>query len=301
VTNWNNSCVKHAIISADLIVDATTTLEVPRDLSQRRGVPRAVSAFLTPSGKSSILLFEPADLSLRLDSLEAQYYRSIINTDWGEKHLQGHQGALWVGAGCRDVSAIISNEDIQVHAATLARQIRLLRDKPEPHIRVWSSDIETGGLNYYEVPVFKKIEVNSGDWNVIFDEEIKKKLIKIRNIHLPDETGGVILGYIDQKIKAIYVVDVLEAPLDSESDQTGFVRGVRGLKATLNEILRRTANIVGYIGEWHSHPAFSSAYPSNLDRALIEKLSNILALDGQPALMVIAGQAGDISVIVKGG
>jgi len=301
VTNWSNPYVKNAITTADIIVDATTTLEVPRELSQREDCPRSVSVFLTPSGNSSVILFESTNRSERLDFLEAQYYRAIINADWGVNHLLGHNGALWIGAGCRDASAVISNESIQVHAATLARQIRLLRDKPEPHIRVWTTDVETGSLIFEEVPISVKVETTSGEWRVIWDAEIQQKLNKIRNDHLPRETGGVILGYIDQKLKAIYIVDVLTAPADSESDQTGFVRGVDGLEATLKEVSRRTANIVGYIGEWHSHPAFASAYPSSLDRTLIEKLSNILALDGQPALMVIVGLAGDISVTVKGG
>jgi len=301
VTNLSNPSVKNAITTADIIVDATTTLEVPRELSQREDCPRSVSVFLTPSGNSSVILFESANRSERLDSLEAQYYRAIINADWGVNHLLGHNGALWIGAGCRDVSAVISNESIQVHAATLARQIRLLRDKPEPQIRVWTTDVETGSLIIEEVPIAVKVGTTSGEWRVIWDTEIQKKLSSIRHKHLPKETGGVILGYIDQKLKAIYIVDILTAPADSESDLTGFVRGVAGLEATSNEVSRRTANIVGYIGEWHSHPAFTSAYPSSLDRTLIEKLSNTLALDGQPALMIIVGSAGDISVTVKGG
>jgi integrative and conjugative element protein (TIGR02256 family) len=231
--------------------------------------------------------------------LEAQYYRGIIYSDWGENHLREHNRVPFVGAGCRDVSAIISNESVQIHAATLARQIRLLRDKPEPYIRVWTTDIETGSLNFIEVPVSEEIKVILGGWRVIWDAEIQHKLDSMRNKHLPKETGGVIIGYIDQKLKAIYIVDILEAPADSESDRTGFIRGIDGLEKALAEILRRTANIVGYIGEWHSHPPFASAFPSSLDKTLIEKLSNMLALDGQPALMVIAGKAGDISEISK--
>jgi len=71
------------------------------------------------------------------------------------------------------------------------------------------------------------------------------------------------------------------------------------LRAELDEVCQRTAGIVGYIGEWHSHPELTSAYPSSLDRALIKELADALELDGHPALMVIAGQTGEVSVSVK--
>ncbi|HBG47797.1 MAG TPA: hypothetical protein DDW94_12535 [Deltaproteobacteria bacterium] len=300
-TNRANGRIEDAISGADLLVDATTTLDVPRDLSQRDGKSRSVSVFLTPSGEGSVLLLEPADLSLRLDSLEAQYYRAILNSDWGWTHLQGHMGMLWVGAGCRDISAVISNESIQLHAAVIARQVRVLRDKPEPRIRIWSQESDTGALISHDIPVQKKIQAVCGEWNVIWDAAFYQKLCSMRHAHLPNESGGIVLGYIDQKLKSIYIVDALSAPPDSSSDRTGFTRGVEGLAAALNDVARRTANIVGYIGEWHSHPSFTSAYPSGFDRALLESLAKTLALEGQPALMIIVGSGGEISIAVKEG
>jgi integrative and conjugative element protein (TIGR02256 family) len=228
-----------------------------------------------------------------------QYYRSIISTKWGKDHLVGHKGGIRVGAGCRDVSFIISYEIIQFHAAMLARQVRLLRDKSEAYIRIWSGNYETGTLASYEIPVYESARFKRGDWNVIMDNGLREKLSRMRMFHLPNETGGVILGYIDQKLKHIYVVDVLNAPPDSDGNRTGFTRGVDGLKAALEKVTQRTANIVGYIGEWHSHPEFTSAYPSAIDRVLIKQLADALELDGQPALMIIVGETGDVSVSVK--
>lgn len=290
VTNDNNPLIKEAISAADFLVDATTTLEAPRDLSRKDDVPRLCSIFLTPSGCDSVLLIEDSARRVRLDSLEAQYYRAIVNADWGAKHLEGHQGALSVGAGCRDVSVILSNESVLLHATTLARQVRLLRDQTEPRMRVWVSNPETGAVVAQEISVRETVHTTSAAWQVICDTGIQEQLRAIRRAHLPNETGGVIIGYIDQKLKAIYVVDVLPAPPDSEADPTGFTRGVDGLEASLQEVARRTANIVGYIGEWHSHPPSVSARPSQTDRCLIKKLSEILAQDGLPALMLIVGE-----------
>jgi integrative and conjugative element protein (TIGR02256 family) len=134
---------------------------------------------------------------------------------------------------------------------------------------------------------------------VIIDNDLKDKISKTRMSQLPNETGGVILGYIDQKLKTMYVVDMFSAPPDSEANRTGFTRGVANLKTDLEEARRRTAGIVDYIGEWHSHPEFTTAYPSAIDRLLIKQLAEALALDGQPALMIIVGMNGEVSVTVK--
>jgi len=297
--DYRSGAVISAISEADLLVDATTTIEIPRDLAQKGDVPRSVSVFLTPSGGGSALLMESVDRSLRLDALEAQYYRAIISEDWGKEHLEGHKGSIRVGAGCRDASAIISYEAIQLHAAVLARQVRLLRDEVAARIRVWSSDPNTGALAAYTIPVYAANRFDCGGWRVIMDDGLKEKLAATRMFHLPNETGGIIIGYIDHKLKHIYVVDILNAPADSEAELTGFTRGVKGLRAALDEVCRRTAGIAGYIGEWHSHPELTSAYPSSLDRALIKELADALDLDGHPALMIIVGRTGEVSVSIK--
>lgn len=295
VTDFGSDEVKNAIAGARLLVDATTTLEVPRDLSDRDDSPRMASAFFTPSGRDSVLLLEDASRKVRLHSMEAQYYRAILNSGWGASHLNGHHGAYWVGGGCRDLSGVLSQEVVQLHGSTLARQGRLLTAKPEAQIRIWSLDDETGALTCEVVPVEEPKEATLGEWRVVWDDGLAKKLRSIRAESLPNETGGVILGYVDQKRKAIHVVDVLSAPTDSVASQAGFTRGAAGVREAIERAAALTANIVGYLGEWHSHPRHSSAAPSATDADLLAYLAETLAMDGVPALMVIVGEA-DISI-----
>lgn len=280
---------------ASLLVDATTTLEVPRELSQRDDVPRCASAFLTPSGSSSVLLLESSTRDIRLDELEAQYYGAILENEWGEKHLAGHQGELWVGAGCRDISLILSDELVALHAAMLARQIRIRSSAAPAQLRTWLVDDETGGVRALAVPVRSPIHYDCGEWTVVSNEGVKDRLVRLRAGRLPVETGGVLIGYVDHPIRRVFIVDALPAPADSQESATGFVRGVDGLAETLNEVRRRTAGIVGYIGEWHSHPPFNSPRPSGDDVGLLTHLAKVLALDGVPAVMIIVGADGEIS------
>ena len=297
-SNWNSSIIKEAYDKAAFVIDATTTLEVPRDYSLNDGIPRSSSVFLTPSGKDCVLLLEDKQRHTRLDSLEAQYYRAILNNNWGKFHLLGNQGHLWVGAGCRDVSAIISYEMILLHAATIARQLRILRDQPDSCIRVWISDPNTNALNIKQIIVQNSIKTDCGNWKVLWDYGVETKIRQMRKHKLPNETGGVILGYVDHKSKRIFMVDALSSPPDSKEDNSGFIRGIKGLKRQLDEASRRTANIVSYIGEWHSHPKNATAQPSVLDRELLDYLSEKLSFEGQPSLMLIVAD-NEISVAVK--
>ena len=145
------------------------------------------------------------------------------------------------------------------------------------------------------MPVVEPKKGKLGEWRVLWDEGLADKLKRIRAESLPNETGGVILGYFDQKRKAIHVVDVLSAPTDSVASQAGFTRGAIGVREAIERAAALTANIVGYLGEWHSHPRHSSATPSATDADLLAYLAETLAMDGVPALMVIVGET-DISI-----
>jgi len=285
---------------ATLLVDATTTLEVPRELSRREDVPRCVSVFLTPSGNASVLLLEEAKRLVRLDELEAQYYGAILSSAWGSDHLAGHNGELWVGAGCRDISLILSNEVVQLHGAILARQVRLLSVAGPARIRMWLTDEQTSEVRIADIPVQTPIRQACGAWTVVSHEGVSEKLKRLRAARLPTETGGVIVGYVDHPLKIVFMVDVLPAPVDSEETETGFVRGVEGLAESLQEVRDKTAGIVGYIGEWHSHPPFNRPSPSGDDIGLLAHCTRTLSLDGVPALMVIVGTAGEISYSLGG-
>lgn len=290
ITSLDDNRVSTAIAGANLLVDTTTTLEAPRDLSSRDGGPRLASAFFTPSGRDSVLLLEDASRNVPLFALEGQYYRAVLNSSWGNTHLNGHHGTYWVGGGCRDLSGILSNDIVQLHGSTLARQLRLLSANSDAQIRVWSMDFETGSIACIAVPVEVPQQTSLGGWRIVSDEGIEKKLKSIRAAALPNETGGVILGFIDQKLKTIHVVDVLSAPADSAASQSGFVRGADGVREAIERAAALTANIVGYIGEWHSHPPRSTATPSNADVGLLAYLADSLKLDGMPALMIIASE-----------
>lgn len=285
---FDNDSVFECLTGADLLVDASTTIEVPRDWSERQ-LPRSASVFLTPSGMCAILLLEDENRTVRLSSLEAQYYRGILNADWGQGHLRTAPGVR-VGGGCRDNSMILSNELTRLHGSQLARRLRKAVASPAGTISVWELDDETGEIAAHQVAVMPCKLHQCGTWSVRWDEGLENRIRAIRSSHLPSETGGVLVGVIDQKLRTITLVDACGPPSDSQADETSFTRGKAGVLKELERCADLTQGMVRYVGDWHSHPEGFSARPSGLDLILIATLADRLAENGVPAVMVIVSE-----------
>ncbi|HBO9749930.1 ThiF family adenylyltransferase [Pseudomonas aeruginosa] len=293
-----DSDVMEALREAQLVVDVTTTFEAPRSLAVRDDAPRTVSLFLTPSGLSSVMIMEDASREQRIDALEGQYYRAILNSDWGASHLEHHYGDRWVGGGCRDISLRMSNECIHAHAGILSRQLRQTVLKDDARLCVWSSDEASGAIHAHEVELFAVTSVRIEGWTVRYDHGLVQKLKEGRQRALPNETGGAILGVTDFKNKTIILVDVLPAPPDSERSPTHFIRGEEGQLEALERVQRLTARVVDYVGDWHSHPPGISAHASCDDAKLIATLHQRMSVDGLPAVMLIVSEQ-EINIVVR--
>lgn len=298
-TNFENEEIKSAFESNDIVVDATTTLDFPRKLAANDGVKRALSVFLTPSGRGAVMLVEDENRAIRLDALEAQYYRQVISHPWGDRHLSGHNGHLWAGAGCRDVSAVIPNELITLHGANIAHMTKLRTAGPGAAMQVWHYDPADGSITTNSYDAVAPLVSGIGDIQIVWNEEICGKIRSLRQNHFPNETGGVLLGYFDLTLQKVFIVDALSAPPDSCEEPTGFIRGIDGLENAVNDARRRTANVVGYVGEWHSHPRHHSSKPSSDDINLLAHLANSLDEEGLPALMLIVGESEEKWIVGK--
>lgn len=279
--------VLNALRSSQLVVDASTTLDYPRLVSTRDDVRRHASIFVTPSARAGVLLLEDADRVRRLRTLEAQYYRAIISEEWGRDHLVGNRGTYWSGASCRDISMVMPYWDIVGHAATFAEQLPRLSFSNDAAIRVWGRDPESSAVSVQSIDTCDEIHLPFGGLNLFIDEGVREKMSSLRHSHLPAETGGILLGYHDFNINAVVVVDAMPAPRDSRASGGSFERGLDGVTEAVIEAGRRTAGVVGYIGEWHSHPKGYSAAPSGDDKYQLAYLALGLALEGLAAVMLI--------------
>lgn len=294
-TSISNEAFSTVLRGASLVIDASTTLEYPRQASDDIGLPRHMSLFITPSGRSSVILAEDADRSVNLRTIEAQYYRALINEQWGEHHLYGNLGTFWSGASCRDLSFRLPLAQVQLHAANMAQMVVKFSKSRDAKIAIWTRNTDTGDVCANTVPTFKETKKETGDFTVYLDEGLEQELRTMREARLPSETGGILLGYHDLTFKRIVVVKACPAPPDSVGTETSFERGTQGVQALLNDVGSRTANIVGYVGDWHSHPRGHSANASPHDIVQLAGLAQAMVEDGLPALQLIVGET-DISV-----
>jgi hypothetical protein len=286
----SNSSITAALSRAKLVVDASTTLEYPRFSSTTDSVPRHISVFITPNGNAAVLLAEDHKRLFRLRTLEAQYYRVLLQDDWGQRHLDGNPTTFWSGASCRDISMVMPYSTIMGHASTLAEQIPMVAARPDARICIWERDPEQGSVNVHDIPVHAERCLKLNELHLFIDDGAERQLRALRNASLPNETGGVLLGYYDFNFNAIVIVGGLSAPPDSKSSPESFERGVKGLTDAVADASKRTAGIVGYIGEWHSHPRGHSASPSRDDLIQLIHLAMGMADDGLPGVQLIVGE-----------
>lgn len=294
--DFSQTSVSSVLKAAKLVIDASTTLEYPRAASGEEGFGRHVSVFITPNGNSAVLLAENEQREIRLRSLEAQYYRALIQESWGQHHLDGNLGSFWSGASCRDISFVMPYSRIMGHAGILAEQIPMVTAHPDALVRVWQRDPECGAIEVYDIPVAEEFCIKFGEVDLFIDAAIERQLRAFRTAGFPGETGGVLLGYYDFNISAVMVVAALPAPPDSKSSPSSFERGIEGLAEAVREASRRTAGVVDYIGEWHSHPPKHSASPSNADLLQLVDLARGMSEDGLSAVQLIVGEQ-DVQVL----
>ena len=300
ILNPKEKCeaVAKAMSEAGLILDLSASVTVARHLAIKTESPaRRVSLFLTPTGDDLVLLAEDRDRAIRLDSLEMQYYRAIASDDRLTDHFKPRDSRRRYGQSCRDITSDIPQDFVAIHAANGSRAVRQVASTAAARIVVWRADRD-GNVRRVDVGPAPAVRHAVGDWTVYTDAMLVYRLATLRESKLPRETGGVLLGSFDLDHKLIYIVDTIPSPPDSEEWPTLYIRGYKGLKRKVEEFARKTDGMLEYIGEWHSHPRSCSTTPSNNDIQVFSWLTELMDVEGLPALIMIVGDGGHASCYV---
>lgn len=281
------TAISQALTEADLIIDASASVPVARFLNDHEGDARRVSVFFNPAGTAVVMLVEDSARDVDLRSLEASYYGEILLTKGLDNHLLESSGAIRYAGACRAVTSRIPASRAQMLAGVVAGALVDALPERAAVAAIWS--LVEGNLLQHRIPTGKIHIFTVLDWKVNVTESLLERIRHMRRAELPEETGGVLLGVVDLLQRRIDVVDAWPAPGDSIGTVTGFRRGTLGLKADVESAIGKTLDQIRYVGEWHSHPRRSSTRPSVIDLDQIAKLTELLAVDECPALMLIAG------------
>ena len=286
----------NALSETEAIIDVSASIAVARKLALDIDTQaRKISVFITPSGKDSVLIAEDIDKRFTLDLLEAQYYRELIRHSVRVTHLSTVQASHRYGGGCRDLSGLMPYDTITAHAAILCHQVRRTLDNETACLVIWQYDDETGSISPLPLPIVESFTLTLGDWTVIYDQCLLEKMTVQRQAALPNETGGPLVGYFDMLRRRIYLVDSLPSPPDSKSSSHYYIRGKVGVRESCDEINKRTAGIVEFIGDWHSHPDNHTADMSEHDLILLAHHSLKMSQVGCPALIAILSENGQLA------
>ena len=290
--------IQAALSSADAIADMTASVAAQRYLARDAESPaRRLCTFLTPSGTDLIVLAEDAGRHVTLDALEMQYYRALLHDGGLAGHLEATSGRQRYARSCGDTTSAMPQDFVALHAAIASRKLKEILDGREPFIGVWRADASCS-VRLVPVEVRSMTEFELSPWTVVLDDGLGERLGQCREDKLPNETGGVLLGSFDLEREILYIIDTLPSPPDSEEKTDLYIRGCKGLRDAVSDVDAKTGGMLEYVGEWHSHPHGARTRPSDYDLAAFGWLTALMSKDALPAVMMIVGDAGEVSLFV---
>ncbi len=290
--------VEKATGDADVILDMSASVAVARSLaSDVQTDARRVSIFLNPTGTDLVVLAEDAERTCSLDMLEMQFYRALIDQHDLAGHFEPTERRQRYGQSCRDITSRIPQDLMAVQGGVGARALRRILADPAAQIAVWraNDDLEVSRIALTPTPVVQR-EVS--DWTIKLDAAVVGQLQALRASKIPNETGGVLIGSFDVHRRIAYIVDTIPSPPDSDEWPTLYIRGSKGLRRIVENVVEQTDGALHYVGEWHSHPDGCSTMPSPDDMQVFAWLTDRMRQDGFPGLMMIVGDKEQLNCFI---
>lgn len=106
---------------------------------------------------------------------------------------------------------------------------------------------------------------------------------------LPNETGGVLLGYHVSRTDEIVVTDVVGPGPKAQHETRRFVPDSAYQETEIASRYERSGRLIVYLVDWHSHPG-SGPYLSGKDRRTLRTIARFEAARLVKPLMVVVGK-----------
>ena len=284
----NEKQVTQAYGEADLVLDFSASIAVSRHLAGSTSKARHLSVFLSPPGRSLVLIAEDNKRTCRLDWLEMLHYRSVMNEPALKESLLSPDARFRYGNSCQDVSVLLAQDDAATWAGIASRAIKQVADTTEPAVQIYYANTD-GTIGLVSSEIAKVRQCRWHDWTIVFDDWLLEKMATLRKEKLPNETGGILFGTFDTHRQRCYIVDVAPSPADSMEWPPSYIRGSAGLPKKVEAVRLQTLNQITYVGEWHSHPRGAGVLPGSDDRKAYAWLTAHMHTEALPAIMLIVG------------
>lgn len=272
---------------------------------------RVARASITFGGKLGMLLIEGDNRNPRVDDIkviiQSRYKNDNRISKWLNAELQiskKESTLINVGVGCNSETTVLNDDNITIFSSSFFKALKNENKNISDefgiacltHIEEEEKfSIETERILIKPLTIVH--DKHSG-WQIRLKAGIVEHMMSEMGRFSPNETGGVLIGIINNKTKCIHITDVILAPSDSEANEVCFVRGIDGLKNDVEDHKKLSGQTFGYIGEWHSHP-LGPFGPSRTDIKTMKESKRAFANEGirMPVLIIIATPHGIIPCI----
>ena len=296
----------------DLVVDATASRSVAHRLEQdlaTSGLACPLLALAVSAGAQhgSVLVRMPGSRHgpvglarmAKLAALSRDAGHLLVDAFWPKDPPD----MLQPEPGCSEPTFSGSAADVDHHAAGLLNvglcRIATLEDDGASMDLLAASWVDLPARTFprlrYSLPSWRHLPeevhgfttfVSPVAWRGV-EAEIRR-IARTRSDHV--ETGGLMLGEVDEAHRTIWIDGVTGPPPDSESSSERFVCGVEGTQDIVGRAAAASGSSSRFVGIWHTHPV-SNGRPSDVDmRAMV----HLLLLQERPprrTAMLIVGHS----------
>lgn len=299
------------------LIDTTASSMMLNVLAQAN-LPKSLGYFrceIAYNGRLGFLLAEGINRNPRIDDLQILLFDSAnenyVVSQWLQEHKEEREQVLGsgyeeisVGISCSSETMRLSDELVSLHATSFASGFRrcVTEGNQNRTGRIQISQYReqsniTSIVQHIDVSAITIISArNDPTWQVRLKHGLLEKMRELLYLAMPDETGGLLIGLVNFKRKIIYVTRILPAPPDSKGSPYAFERGIQDIPNTIFDIQKRSGSMLGYVGEWHTHPTGGPEL-SLVDRIAIDKIKKKLDYIPLPTHIIIITPRGIYSHI----
>lgn len=246
-------------------------------------LPRIAEGALFGAGRVGYLALTGSDHNpdcSELFALAVQQFSQAPSLAEAALSEQAQFETILTGLGCGSETMPVSDATVTLHAAGMTTALLDLHEQDLPATgRLWIGEQapHAMGVQWKGDPVEAFLRVplkDSGDdvWTLHVAAPVAARIEADVRAHSGTETGGVLWGCVNEALGAIYVVDLVEPPPDSERTATTFVLGTEGLAVQKMERAKKSYGYLHCVGTWHSH--LLPTGPSVLDRQVARQIEN---------------------------
>jgi len=272
------SAIRRIIADADLCIDATGSSLIAELVSRVAATSRIpmMSVALYRGGRVIRVRRQAENDTPLVERLGRWHYPEIPAAEDDPFDFVGVETGCVAPIHNAPPSAVLS-------AAALAARVAIdqltgRREEPDEVLEV---------LSPLDTPPFERRgRLIVSPPRVMLTDAARTTLIAAARSSKPEETGGILIGVIDERAQPC-VIETVEIP--SEHPSPLAYRVPEGATAPIIDAARTRDRRLGYLGEWHSHPSNQPA--SATDVATMLKLAAMP--DVRHPVLVVARPTGD--------